>query len=377
MKKQLITLLILAIYALSLDASAKKIVFYEAGTQQYSIQNDYSKLAEELRKKSYEVATIEKGDITKDKLENYDILIIMNPSKQFTTDEITAIIWFVLQKGRGLFIMGGGQGKANQLTIIFGVTVDNGILIDAQNQIPALKDRSSFIIDNFYEYPLTRILKQGVSKVGVYKTAGLYVSGTSMCVASGNPSTYSDTGSFSAGVQPCVAAASRFGGGLAFTLSDPEMLSNKYIDDYNNKAFGHNIIDWLGIPSEVIPVDELNNTDYVLQIKDMRLQNMRMDQQINQLNIERKVITDRYSQCSVDLEEVKVMLDESENSKIMGLDRQNWVIIVLGVCILMAAIFYSTKKKSTDINIKDEDILNELGYELEGEKPSDAAQEKK
>jgi len=376
MKKRLLTLLILAIYALSLDASAKKIVFYEAGSTQYTIQKDYSKLADELRKKNFEVATIEKGDITKDKLENYDILVIMNPSKQFTTDEITAIIWFVLQKGRGLLIQGGGQGKANQLTIIFGVTVDNGILIDAQNQIPALKDRSSFTIDNFKEYPLTRILKQGVSKIGIYKTSGLFVSGTSMCVAAGNPSTYSDTGSFSAGTQPCLAAASRFGGGLAFTLSDPNMLNNKYIEDYNNKAFGLNIIDWLGIPSEVIPVDELNNTDYVLQIKDMRLQNMRMDQQVSQLMAEKKQVTDKYSQCSQQLEEVQTQLDESENSKIMGLDRQNWAIIVLGVCILMAAIFYS-KKKSTDVKIKDEDILNELGYELEGGKPADAAAEKK
>ena len=376
MKKRLLTLLVLAIYILSLDASAKKIVFYEAGTTQYTIQKEYSKLAEELRKKSYEVATIEKGDITKDKLENYDILVIMNPNKQFTTDEITALIWFVLQKGRGLMINGGGQGKANQLTIIFGVTVDNGILIDSQNQIPALKDRSSFTIDDFKEYPLTRILKQGVSKVGVYKTSGLYVSGTSMCVAAGNPTTYSDTGSFAAGTQPCLAAASRFGGGLAFTLSDPNMLGNKYIDDYNNKAFGLNIIDWLSIPSEVIPVDELNNTDYVLQIKDMRLQNMRMDQQVNQLMTEKKQITDKYSQCSQSLEEVQTQLSESESSKIMGLDRQNWAIIVLGVCILMAAIFYS-KKKSTDVKIKDEDILNELGYELEGGKPGDAATEKK
>jgi LPXTG-motif cell wall-anchored protein len=59
----------------------------------------------------------------------------------------------------------------------------------------------------------------------------------------------------------------------------------------------------------------------------------------------------------------------------MGLDRNNWAIIVLGVCILMAAIFYS-KKKSTDVKIKDEDILNELGYELEGGKGGPEAPKK-
>lgn len=374
MKKRGIALFVIALYLLAFNASAKKIVFYESGAGSYSIDGDYSKFADELRKKDYEIATIEKGDITKDKLENYDLLVITNPTKQFSTDEITAIIWFLLQKNGGLLINGGGQGKANQLTIIFGVTIDSGTLIDAQNQIAALKDRSSFTVDTFQEYPITRILKQGVSKIGFYKNSGLVVSGSSMCIARGGPSTYSDDGSFAAGSQPCIAAASQFGGGLAFTLSDPSMLSNKYIDDYNNKNLGLNIIDWLSIPS--VNMTDINQTDYVLQIKDMRLQNTRMDQQIKQLTAEKADITGRYNQCNLQVTDSEDRITQCEKSKIMGLDPQNWAIIVLGVCILMAAIFYS-KKKSTEVKIKDEDILNELGYELEGGKASEAPAEKK
>jgi hypothetical protein len=126
-RKSLVTVL-LVVYLLVGGVSAKRILFYEVGTSKdYTIESGYSKFADELRKK-YEVASIEKGEMTKEKLESYDILVVQEIGKQLSTSEISSIIWFVLQKGRGLMINGGGGGKANQLTIPFGVTIDTGFL---------------------------------------------------------------------------------------------------------------------------------------------------------------------------------------------------------------------------------------------------------
>jgi hypothetical protein len=364
MNRKVLCVLVISIYLLATVAAAKRILFYEVGTgADYTIEAGYGKFAEELRKKNYEVASIEKGELTKDKLENYDILVIADINKQLTTGEISAIIWFVLQKGRGLLINGGGQGRANQLTIPFGVTVDNGMLIDTSDQIPSLRDRNSFTLDRFVDSPITSSLRQGVSKIGFYKDSGLILSGSAKCIVTGNGDTYSDTGSFAAGSEPCVAAASVFGGGLVFTMSDSDMLNDKYLTDYNNRNFGLNIIDWLGITTENIS-SENSTQELLIQIKEMRLENSRMQQQIKQLNEEKAELASRYTQANMQVTELQQQVASQESEMIGPFSRSNWAIIVLGVCILLAAIVYS-KRRSTEVKIKDEDILSELGYELD------------
>ncbi len=378
MNKKLFTALVIAIYLLADCVAAKRILFYEVGVGTYTQSKEYSKFAAELRKRGYEVASIEKGELTKEKLENYDILVMQDLNKQLTTGEISAIIWFVLQKGRGLFINGGGAGKANQLTIPFGVTVDGGTLIDQTDAIPALKDRSSFTVGRFIENPMTNSMIQGVSKVGFYKDSGLILSGSSKCIMTGNSDTYSDTGSFAAGSQPCLAAAAIFGGGLVFTQSDADMLANKYLEDYNNKNFGMNIVDWLSISTENVS-QENSTQELMIQIKEMRLENSRMKVQIKQLTDEKTELGKRYNDASAQLSEAQQKLQDAEGEMIGPFSRNNWAIIILGVFILLGAVVYS-RKKGTEVKIKDEDILNELGYELDGATggpASGAPQEKK
>jgi hypothetical protein len=378
-RRKFCSLAVLAVYLMACGASAKRILFYEVGGGGYAIEGEYSKFADELKKK-YEVASIEKGEITKEKLENYDILIMQDLRKPLTTGEISAIIWFVLQKGRGLFINGGGQGQANQLTIPFGVTVDNGLLIDTSDMIPGLNDRNSFTINRFMTTNLGNTLQQGVSKTGFYKDGGLFLSGSATCIAAGNADTYSDTGSFAAGSEPCIAAASMFGGGLVFTMSDPDMLSNKYINDYNNKNLGTNVVDWLSISTENVSMEN-NTQELLIQIKEMRLENMRMTQQVKQLTEDKADLASRFSQANDQVAELQTKLEELEGGMIGPFNRQNWAIIVLGVLILLAAIIFS-KKRGTEVKIKDEDILSELGYELDsaqggGAPPAGGAEQKK
>jgi sulfur transfer protein SufE len=365
MDKGRIISIVLIAYLLAGAVNAKRILFYEIGTSsQYTIEGDYSKFGDELRKKGFEVASIEKDEITKEKLENYDILIMQNFNKQLTTGEISTIIWFVLQKGRGLMINGGGQGTANQLTIPFGVTVDNGLLIDTSDQIPSLNSRNSFTVDRFIDDPLTITIRRGVTKIGFYKNSGLIRSGSTRCIATGNSDTYSDTGSFSAGSEPCIAAASIFGGGQVVTISSADMFNNKNIGDFNNKNFGMNLVEWLSLSTENVSTEN-NPRELVLQIKEMKLDNAKLSQQITQLSDDNRDITQKAQECSTQVTECQSKMTEMQDGMIGPFNRSNWAIIVLGACILIAAIVYS-KKQGGEVKIKDEDILNELGYELDG-----------
>ena len=362
-KRSFVTLLVLSILVSSVSAS--KILFYEIGSVNYGIEKEYSKFAEELRKKNYEVASIERGELTKDKLESYDILIVQDLNKQLTNEEISSIIWFVLQKGRGLFINGGGGGRANQLTIPFGATVDAGTLIDTSDQIPAMNSRNIFTIDRFLEDQNTKALRNGVSKIGFYDDSGLILSGNSNCIASGNSDTYSDTGSFAAGSMPCIAAASLFGGGLVITVSNVDILSNKHLNEYNNKNFGFNIIDWLDLANQDISVE--NNTNVLhLRIKEMRLENLKIKHDLNRTVEEKRSAMRQLSSVSLELASAKNQVKDLEDSYLGPFTQSSWALILLGVSVLGAGIVISKRKGGDDVKVEDEDILNELGYELDG-----------
>jgi hypothetical protein len=363
--KRTLTIAVLVICLLAGPVSAKRVLFYEVGSSPtYTIENGYSEFAEELRKRNYEVASITKGELTKDKLENYDILVVQELNKGLSTTEISAIIWFVLQKGRGLFINGGAGGKANQLTIPFGVTIDGGTLIDTSDQIPTLNKRTSFTVSRFLEHTMSKSIRSGVSKVGFYEGSGLILSGNSACILSGNTDTYSDTGSFSAGSQPCVAATALFGGGLVFTLSDSDILSNTRLSDYNNRNLGLNIIEWLSASTENVSMSN-NTQELQILVKQMRLNNLRLEQQVEQLTVEKDDITTKFTQSQMEFMEAQAELTELKEGMVGPFSRGNWAIIALGVCILLGAIMYS-KGKGGGGKVKEEDILSELGYELEG-----------
>jgi hypothetical protein len=368
--------LVLVIYLLVADVSAKKVLFYEIGGSQYNIEGQYSKYATSLRSRNFEVASIEKGELTKDKLENYDILVVQNLGKQLTTEEISAIIWFVLQKGRGLFINGGLE-SANQLSIPFGVTVDNGLLIDTTNQIPGVPDRNTFTIDRFIEHPGMVTLRQGVSKIGFYQGSGLVLSSNSNCIATGSSNTYSDTGSFAAGSAPCVIAASQFGNGLVVTVSDVDMLSDAHLDEFNNKNMGSNILDWLSVSTDESL--QMNNTaDLQLQIKEMKLQLARLNFTADQLGRDKASLFNQYGELSSQYAALQMEVQTTKEGMVGPFSRSNWAIVILGVCIMVAAIVYSQRRPSSGggLKLKDEDILNELGYELD-KPPGEGGAEKK
>ena len=72
-----------------------RILFYEVGTSdKFKIERDYSEFAQVLRDRGHTVASITRGELSKDALQNYDILVIQELGKPLSTEEISSIIWF-------------------------------------------------------------------------------------------------------------------------------------------------------------------------------------------------------------------------------------------------------------------------------------------
>ena len=376
-----ILLLIITVILLSANASATgKILFYEVGAPgEYTIEGGYSKFAEELKNKGYEVASITRGDLTKSALEPYSILVLPGLGKSLSTDEISAIIEFV-QKGRGLYLDGGGT-TANQLTPLFGVTLDSGMLIDTTDQIPNMNDRNSFTLDRFNDQEGMSTLRYGVTKIGFYRGSGFKItSDKAKIIAQGNSDTYSDTGSFAPGSYPPIAVASLYSDGLVFITDDADPLTNKYLNDYNNKRFGLNIIEWLGLAGS----GAVGNSTQELQmiVAELKLDRARLDLQVKQLTEEKNALMQQNSMLSGQVTDAQQQLADLQSGMIGPFNRMNWAIIVLGVCIFLAAIILSKRKgvaTTAKTTVRDEEILSELGYELESggrEKPQPKLNEK-
>ncbi|MFH0860093.1 MAG: hypothetical protein V1921_02735 [Candidatus Altiarchaeota archaeon] len=357
---------------LSSSSSAARILFYEVSTPEtYKISSGLSKFAARLSDKGYEMASMTRGELSEDRLAEYDILII-HPGKPLKTEELSAVLWFVLTKGGGVFILGGEPANANQIMSPFGMIMDDGILIDSTDTIPE-EQIQNFIVDRFNLVPTSRVTIQGVSQLGFYKGHGLKLSGNSYAIATGDQDTYSDTLSFTSGSMPPIAGAAIFGNGLVFTLSDIDMLTDKYIDKYDNLQFGLNIVDWLSIT--VIPTTEnVSNPEVEILIGELKLEKLRLEQQIDQFKAQIKVLEGENMLLTQEVASVNEELETIQKGKIGPFTRSNWAVIILGVCIFGGAIVASKRwKKKGD---EGEELLGELGYEFEEpEKKEGAAEE--
>jgi len=362
--KVFFALLLAGCLVLSTGVSAKRILFYEVGTAgEYTIEQGYSQFKKELQARGHDVASItQPGSLTKDKLESYDVLVIQDLRMQFTIEDISAILWFVMQNGKGVFINGGDPSAANKLTIPFGTTMDSANLKDITNPIPETTDGYSFIITQFPSEDEFRVIRQAVTKIGFYKGSGLFLSGNSHCIATGDSDTFSDTGSFASGSKPCVASAALFGNGLVFVLSDPDLLTDKNMGSYDNKLFGTNIIDWLSMNRE-LPAAGNTTQEISVIINSLNLENKRLNARVEQLTKEKSYLEGSVSDLSSQLSESLAEIAEIEGARIGPLTKTNWVIIIFGFCILGAA-FVLSKRKEAKQSLEGGELGYELGEEL-------------
>ena len=352
--------------------TAEKILFYEVGTPpKYQIEKGYSKFAQELRNKGHIVASITKGTITKEKLEAYDILVLQAVQKPVKAEELSAILWFVLQKGSGLFI-NGATPNSNQLTVPFGITVDSGLLIDTNDPLESEEYSNNinmFIINHFPDDPITRTLRQGVTRIGFYKGNGIFLSTNAHRLACGDEDTYTDTGSFPTGSEPCVSAAVLFGRGMVVLHTDPNFLTNDHIGEYNNLKYGLNIIDWLSIKRNVEDIGE--NTDCSVLIGMYKLENTRLKTENKKLRKER----DSLASANLDLTaKINELTSQQSGLKKIGPFTSTQAMI-LGAMVLVIFILLIKKRKAKEVSKEKEAPEEEIGYEIEA--PESPEKEKK
>lgn len=366
-KTRRILLVAATLVLLALSASAaKKVIFYEIGTpNQYKKDAGYSDFAERIGQMGYEISTISKGTLTRDSLAPYDILVIQL-TKPLKIEEISSILWFVTTKGGGVLIIGETPTSANQLMIPFGMTMDEGTLIDSTDTIPDM-DSNNFVVDRFSDSETTRIIRRGISKVGFYSGHGLFLSGNAECIASGDSDTYSDTQSFHTGSYPCVAATTLFGRGLVFGLSDADLLTNEKISAYNNREFGKNIIDWLSI---TVPAPSGNFTYEECQVMmgQLKLEKLRVEQEADNIIKERDSLKSERDSLKAELYTVSTELEDIKSGKIGPFTRNQWVILLFGLLFFAAVYVNSKGKRGGGKKKKGEEVLGELGYEFEDDK---------
>jgi len=379
-KARAICLALCLIILASSHASAKKVLFYEISVpQQYTKDGGYSKLRDKLASSGHDIAAISQGKLSRETIRTYDVLI-MHTSKTLSTEEIATIVWFVSSEGGGILITGGSPQVANRLMPIFGMTLDEGTLIDATNSIGQAgggrKQNSHFVVKRLTTDNITRFIRSGVTNIGFYEGHGLILSSEAVWIAKGDSDTYSDTLSFPSGSEPPVVAASIFGNGLAVGLGDPDIISDNYIDSYDNMILAANIISWL-TTARTPKTSNISEVETEVIINTCNLERTRLETDKDNLLTEVEGLQGSVIRLTDELDACTFELDDLKHGKIGLFTRNQLAIILAGLMVLTAGIMFSRKRKSgKKETIKEgEDILSELGYEFEGEEAAHEGEE--
>lgn len=221
------------------SAQPVKVLFFEAALAPADMSlsaepSGYAKLAELLRGQGMLVASMSTGEISREKLSPYEIVVLhASPERPLLNREISALVWFVAQQGGTLFVHGGTPRIINPLTEIFGVSMANSNLIDPSSAMEDNQNGRKFVLTNF---PANAGFQpEGIKKIGFYGGAPLLLSSDAAPVLLGDEDCYSDNGLYSIGSFPPVAAVAYLGPGVVLVKSDRAMLDNQNIEQYQNK----------------------------------------------------------------------------------------------------------------------------------------------
>lgn len=237
-------------------AQGKKVMFFEAAlapeeTTFSAEPSGYSKLLDMLREDGMRVASMSSGEINRQKIEPYDI-IVLHPSPQgpLAENEISALVWFVAQKGGSLFIHGGSAEIVNPLAEIFGISMDTSTLVDTASAVDESAAGRNFV--------LTRFPHKGefgfgdIQNISFQDGAPLILSRDAIPVVTGDDDCYSDNGTYSIGSFPPVAAIAYLGRGLVLVKSDRTMVNNATIDNHQNMAWAKAAFERLAAAQESV-----------------------------------------------------------------------------------------------------------------------------
>ncbi|RJP75438.1 MAG: hypothetical protein C4532_00410 [Candidatus Abyssobacteria bacterium SURF_17] len=212
----------------------------------------YSKLVDMLRQEGLLVASMSSGEITQHKLTPYDIVALHpSPERPLSENEISALVWFVVQKGGALFIHGGTARIINPLAEIFGISMDESALIDVTSNLEEAALGRSFILSRFHNLPALKF--DEIQRISFHGGAPLVLSQDAAAIVTGDDDCYSDNGLYSIGSLPPVAAVAYVGRGLILVKSDRTMLDNKNIEAYQNMQWAKAVFQQLASAPETAP----------------------------------------------------------------------------------------------------------------------------
>lgn len=196
----------------------------------------FSKLVEGLREDGMLVASMSSGEITAEKLSSYEIVVLhASPERPFGEREISALVSYVTQGGGVLFVHGGTPKIVNPLTEIFGIKMDESVLLDASSTMEGSTDARRFVLTRF-PLPSTSVDMgaANIERLGFYGGPPLVISKDAAAIVTGDEDCYSDNGLFGIGSMPPVVAASFLGRGAILVKSDRAIFTNENIGSYQN-----------------------------------------------------------------------------------------------------------------------------------------------
>ncbi len=190
--------------------------------------------------------------ITYEKLKNYNVLIITNPSKDITDEEAQAIQQFV-ENGGGLFILGESYyghvyyKSLNKVVGKYGIEFKDDELMDDDKNT----GRSWFPLVGLYnlEHPAMKFLNE--THEMLYNGDTLDISGNAVWLITGYETAYAEDKDKNVvkekGSKPIVAAAVEVGSGRVVAYGSSKAISDAYYQRYinTNWPFVKGVLLWL------------------------------------------------------------------------------------------------------------------------------------
>lgn len=186
---------------------------------------------------------LNRGPLTRESLANFDAYVIAGPTKEFTTEEISAIQGFIHGGGRLLVLLHISSPVA-RLTEAFGIVVSNHVISEA---VDTIKDQSQdFFVTRFSTHPVT----DGLKKIAVFGTWGIMADHNARVVAETSGKAWADlnrdrkhdenepVATFG------IVAVSEPGAGMVAVVADDAPFANLFIEAADNKSLANNIIKW-------------------------------------------------------------------------------------------------------------------------------------
>jgi len=362
--------------SMSITASAGNRVFFYENKVTHKIDSDYSKFKEALEKEGYNILRAE-VPLSKSVIEDYnpDVIIIPGLSSQLDAGELNALAKFVIQDGRGLFIVGGGQ-HVNQL-LPFGIVVDNVELedstdpiVDAGTRQPSTKKKEFVVKAPFSRDDSTiKTILYTVYEIGFFGCNGIYISGdVAKPILTGDWDTSTSTGSFPPGSRPTVAISARVGKGLIFFISDDDILGDTHLDTakykYDNLQLGMNIVGWLSIPSELpenISIEEIR-----IMVGELKIERDRLNETLAEIQEKRDSVMAHNRGLIAELDEVKKEIEKIKDAYFL----EQWSVTystIVGLVILIILISAQRALMRRSKGGAEKEEVGEFGYEFEEE----------